>query len=127
MVAVTVSSFSVSDSAEHYVAGFSLDGMLGAYGAARRSDLVATSVTAGLDVDGSAAGNSAYDVALSTAPQFGNRRATRRLLVIRPSPHLRSKQLSTQVCWASNFGGVTTNDIYAPPDARAACQCGVTV
>jgi len=95
-----------------YVTGFSFGGTLGAYAAGRRPDLVATLVTVGMDIDGAAAANSAYDFALSTARTRGNRRATRQLEAIGPPPHLRAKQFATRVRWATNFGGVSTNETY---------------
>jgi pimeloyl-ACP methyl ester carboxylesterase len=95
-----------------FVAGFSFGATLGAYAAAERPDLVATLVTVGLDTDGVAAGNSAYDFALSMARQHGKRRALRQLEAIGPPPHLTLKQFSTRVRWATNFGGVATNETY---------------
>ena len=71
-------------------------------------NLVATLVAVGTDIDGAAAGTSAYDFALSTARRRGHRRATRQLQAIGPPPHLTSKQFTTRVRWATNFGGVTT-------------------
>jgi pimeloyl-ACP methyl ester carboxylesterase len=67
----------------------------------------------GADIDGVAAGHGAYDFALAAAGERGNRRATRQLMAIGPPPHLSSKDFSTRVRWASNFGGVTTNATYA--------------
>jgi pimeloyl-ACP methyl ester carboxylesterase len=98
--------------AKPFVAGFSFGATLGAYAAAKRPDLVATLVAAGMDIDGAAAGSCAYDFALSTARRRGNRRATRQLEAIGPPPHLNSKQFATRVRWASNFGGVATNETY---------------
>ncbi|HUC37954.1 MAG TPA: alpha/beta hydrolase, partial [Acidimicrobiales bacterium] len=95
-----------------YVAGFSLGATIGALAAARRPDLVATLVAVGMDIDGAAAGNTAYDFALSTARQRGNRRAARQLEAIGPPPHLNVKQFATRVRWAANFGGVATNETY---------------
>jgi pimeloyl-ACP methyl ester carboxylesterase len=95
-----------------YVAGFSLGATIGAYAAARRPDLVATLVAVGADIDGVAAGDSAYDFALDTARQRGNRRAIGQLEAIGPPPHLGVKQFATRVRWASNFGGVTTDATY---------------
>ena len=71
-----------------YVAGFSLGATLGAYAAAQRPDLVATLVATGMDIDGPAAANSAYQFALHTARQRHNKRATRQLEAIGPPPHL---------------------------------------
>jgi N-acyl homoserine lactone hydrolase len=98
--------------AKTYVAGFSLGATIGAYAAAQRPDLVATLVAVGMDIDGVAASNSAYDFALGSARQRGNKRATRQLEAIGPPPHLKTKQFSTRVRWASNFGGVTRNETY---------------
>ncbi len=95
-----------------YVAGFSFGATLGAYAAGQRPDLVATLVAVGMDIDGAAAGRGAYDFALSTARQRGHRRATRQLEAIGPPPHLTSKQFATRVRWATNFGGVTSNETY---------------
>ncbi|MGO9873108.1 MAG: alpha/beta fold hydrolase [Acidimicrobiia bacterium] len=98
--------------AKVYVAGFSFGATIGAYAAAQRPDLVATLVAVGMDIDGTAAGTSAYDFALTTARQHHNRRATHQLEAIGPPPHLNSKQFATRVRWASNFGGVATNETY---------------
>jgi pimeloyl-ACP methyl ester carboxylesterase len=95
-----------------HVAGFSFGATIGAYAAARRPDLVATLVAVGMDIDGAAAGNSAYDFALRTARERGNGRATRQLEGTGPPPHLNAKQFATRVRWASNFGGVATNETY---------------
>ena len=95
------------------VAGFSFGAALAALAAAQRPDLVATLVATGMDIDGAAAATGAYEFALRTARQRGNRRATRQLEAIGPPPHLTSKQFGTRVRWASNFGGVTTGESYA--------------
>jgi pimeloyl-ACP methyl ester carboxylesterase len=95
------------------VAGFSFGAALAALAAAQRPDLVATLVATGMDIDGAAAANGAYEFALRTARQRRNRRATRQLEAIGPPPHLTSKQFGTRVRWASNFGGVTRNQTYA--------------
>ncbi len=95
-----------------YVAGFSFGATLGAYAAAQRPDLVATLVATGMDIDGAAAGHGAYDFALAAARQRGNRRATRQLEAIGPPPHQTSRQFTTRVRWATNFGGVTTGETY---------------
>ena len=42
----------------------------------------------------------------------GSRRATRQLEAIGAPPHLDSKQFTTRVRWASNFGGVATNETH---------------
>ena len=96
-----------------YVAGFSFGATLGAHAAAQRPDLVATLMAVGMDVDGPAAANAAYDFALAAARQRGNRRATRQLEAIGAPPHLTAKQFTTRVRWATNFGGVTTGETYA--------------
>jgi pimeloyl-ACP methyl ester carboxylesterase len=96
-----------------HVAGFSFGATLGAYAAAQRPDLVAALVAAGMDIDGAAAGTCAYDFALAAARQRGHRRATRQLEAIGPPPHLTSKQFTTRVRWATNFGGVATGETYA--------------
>jgi pimeloyl-ACP methyl ester carboxylesterase len=95
------------------VAGFSFGAALAALAAAQRPDLVATLVATGMDIDGAAAATGAYEFALRTARQRGNRRATRQLKAIGTPPHLTSKQFGTRVRWASNFGGVTTGESYA--------------
>jgi pimeloyl-ACP methyl ester carboxylesterase len=99
--------------AKTYVAGFSFGATIGAYAAAQRPDLVATVVAAGMDIDGAAAGQGAYDFALAAARQRGRRRAIRQLEAIGPPPHLAAKQFATRVRWAANFGGVTTGETYA--------------
>jgi pimeloyl-ACP methyl ester carboxylesterase len=95
-----------------FVTGFSYGATFAAYAAAQRPDLVATLVAVGMDIDIAAAENTAYDFALSTARQRGNRRATRQLEAIGRPPHLDVKQFTTQVRWASNFGGVAINENY---------------
>ena len=99
-------------SGKTYIAGFSFGATIGAYAAGQRPDLVATLVAVGMDIDGVAAGTSAYDFAVAVARQRGNRRATRQLRAIGPPPHLGSKQFATRVRWAANFGGVTTGETY---------------
>ncbi len=95
-----------------YVAGFSLGATVGAFAAAQRPDLVETLVAVGMDVDGVAAGTSAYDFALDSARRQSNKRAIRQLETIGPPPHLDVKQFGTRVRWASNFGGVTLHQTY---------------
>ena len=95
-----------------HVAGFSFGATVGAYAAAQRPHLVATLVAVGMDIDGAAAGTSAYDFALAAARQRGHRRATRQLEAIGPPPHLTSRQFGTRVRWATNFGGVTSGETY---------------
>jgi pimeloyl-ACP methyl ester carboxylesterase len=92
------------------VVGFSMGATVGAYAAAQRPDLVATLVTVGLDIDGVAAGTSAYEFALDTARRRGNRRAIRQLEGIGPPPHLQQKQFATRARWAMNFGGVASHE-----------------
>jgi len=100
-------------SGKTYVAGFSFGATVAAFAAAQRPDLVTTLVAVGTDIDGAAAAKCAYDFALGTARQRSNRRAIRQLEAIGPPPHLSSKQFSTRARWASNFGGVTSNETYA--------------
>jgi pimeloyl-ACP methyl ester carboxylesterase len=99
-------------SGKTYVSGFSFGATVAAFAAAQRPDLVTTLVAVGTDIDGAAAAKCAYDFALGTAHQRGNRRAIRQLEAIGPPPHLSSKQFSTRARWASNFGGVTSNETY---------------
>jgi pimeloyl-ACP methyl ester carboxylesterase len=94
------------------VAGFSLGATVGAYAAAQRPDLVSTLVAVGMDIDGAAAGTGAYEFALKTARERDNRRAIAQLTAIGPPPHLSSKQFSTRVRWATNFGGVSSHQTY---------------
>ena len=95
------------------IAGFSFGAALAAFAAAQRPDLVGTLVATGMDIDGAAAAHGAYEFALRTARQRGNRRATRQLEAIGPPPHLTARQFGTRVRWATNFGGVTRNQTYA--------------
>jgi proline iminopeptidase len=95
-----------------FVAGFSLGATIGVHAAERRPDLVEALVAVGTDIDGLAAGNSAYDFALSKARKSDNKRAIRQLEAIGPPPHLNAKQFGARVRWASNFGGVTSNETY---------------
>ena len=95
-----------------FVAGFSLGATVGALAAARRPDLVTTLVAVGMDLDGVAAGHQAYEFALATARQRGNRRAVRQLEAIGLPPHLDAKQFATRVRWATNFGGVSSTETY---------------
>ena len=97
---------------EIFVVGFSFGGAIGAYAAAERPDLVERLVVVGMDIDGAAAGTSAYDFALNAALEGGKRRAIRQLQAIGPPPHLELKQFSTRVRWATNLGGVTTHETY---------------
>jgi proline iminopeptidase len=95
-----------------YVAGFSFGATIGAYAAAQRPDLVATLIAVGMDIDGVAAGNTAYSFALKVARERDNRRAIRQLEAIGPPPHVDGKQFATRVRWATTFGGVATNETY---------------
>jgi len=92
--------------------GFSMGGMIAARAAAGRPDLVAALVTVGLDIDGPAAEQNAYEFALATAKARRNRRATRQLKAIGPPPHLEGRQLATRARWAMNFGGVRGGHTY---------------
>jgi pimeloyl-ACP methyl ester carboxylesterase len=92
--------------------GFSLGGMIAARAAADRPDLVATLVTAGLDIDGPASEHNAYEFALATARARKYRRAIRQLEAIGPPPHLQQRQFATRVRWLSNFGGVRGGHTY---------------
>jgi len=95
-----------------YVVGFSIGATIGAFACAQRPELVTTLIAVGTDVDGAAAGNSAYDFALRTARQRGQKRAIRQLEKIGPPPHLSVRQFGTRVRWASNYRGVTTGQSY---------------
>jgi pimeloyl-ACP methyl ester carboxylesterase len=93
-----------------FIAGFSLGATIGATAAARRPDLVSILVAVALEIDGPAAATNAYEFAVGTARERGDRRASRQLATIGPPPHLTSKQFSTRARWAINFGGVTGNE-----------------
>ena len=92
-----------------FVAGFSFGATFAAYAAARRPELVAALVAAGMDIDTPAAESSAYAFALGAARRHGNRRATRQLEAIGPPPHTTVKQFTTRARWVANYGGVATN------------------
>jgi pimeloyl-ACP methyl ester carboxylesterase len=94
------------------VAGFSMGATLAALATARRPDLVATLVTVGMDIDGAAAGQSAYEFALATAKARKVPRAIRQLQAIGPPPHLEPKEFATLERWAANFGGVRRGQTY---------------
>jgi pimeloyl-ACP methyl ester carboxylesterase len=98
--------------AKTFVAGFSFGGTFAAQAAVQRPDLVAALVATGMDIDIPAAEDNAYDFALGHARQRGNRRAIRQLEAIGRPPHLDVKQFGTRVRWATNFGGVATNESY---------------
>jgi pimeloyl-ACP methyl ester carboxylesterase len=94
------------------VAGFSLGATIAALAAARRPDLVATLVAVGMDIDGAAAGRSAYEFALATAQARKVGRAIRQLQAIGPPPHLEPKEFATRARWTSNFGGMRSGQSY---------------
>lgn len=94
------------------VAGFSMGATIAALATARRPDLVAALVTVGMDIDGAAAEQNAYQFALTTAHARSNRKAIRRLEAIGPPPHLEPKEFATRARWAANFGGVRTGHTY---------------
>ena len=90
------------------IAGFSFGATYAAQAAVRRPDLVAALVATGMDIDIPLAETHAYDFALSTARQRGNRRAIRQLEAIGPPPHLDVKRFTTRARWVANFGGVAS-------------------
>jgi len=92
-----------------FVTGFSFGATFAAYAAARRPELVAALVAAGMDIDMPAAESNAYAFALGAARQRGNRRAIRQLEAIGPPPHTTRKQFTTRARWVANYGGVATN------------------
>jgi len=94
------------------VAGFSIGATIAAQAAARRPDLVAALVTAGMDIDGAAAEKHAYEFALTTARARKNHRAIRQLEAIGPPPHLEPGQFMTRARWATDFGGVRTGHTF---------------
>jgi len=94
------------------VAGFSMGATIAALATARRPDLVAALVAVGMDIDGPAAEDGAYQFALATAHARNNRRALRQLEAIGPPPHLEPRQFATRARWAANFGGVRTGHTY---------------
>jgi pimeloyl-ACP methyl ester carboxylesterase len=94
------------------VAGFSMGATIAALATARRPDLVAALVAAGMDIDGAAAEKNAYQFALATAHARNNRKAIRQLEAIGPPPHLEPKEFATRARWAANFGGVRTGHTY---------------
>lgn len=94
------------------VVGFSMGATIAALATARRPSLVATLVTVGMDIDGVAIENNAYQFALATAHARKNRRAIRQLEAIGPPPHLEPEQFATRGRWATNFGGVHSGHTY---------------
>jgi pimeloyl-ACP methyl ester carboxylesterase len=94
------------------VVGFSMGATISAYVAARRPDLLAALVTVGMDIDGAAIGENAYEFALKAARDQSNRKAIRQLEAIGPPPHLEPKQFGTRMRWDLNFGGARTGYTY---------------
>lgn len=94
------------------VAGFSMGATLAALATARRPDLVASLVAVGMDIDGAAAGKSAYEFALATAKARKVPRAIRQLQAIGPPPHHEAKEFATLERWTANFGGVRSGQTY---------------
>jgi pimeloyl-ACP methyl ester carboxylesterase len=94
------------------VVGFSFGATFAAYAAVRRPDLIAALVAVGMDVDVPMAERHAYDFALRTARERGNRRAIRQLEAIGPPTHIDVKRFNTRVRWMADFGGVATNTNY---------------
>jgi pimeloyl-ACP methyl ester carboxylesterase len=92
-----------------FIAGFSFGATFAAYAAARRPELVAALVAAGMDIDMPAAESNAYAFALDAARRRGNRRAMRQLEAIGPPPHTTVKPFTTRARWVANYGGVATN------------------
>ena len=107
-----------------FIAGFSFGATFAAKAAVRRPDLVAAVVATGMDIDVPLAETNAYDFALTTARQRGNRRAIRQLKAIGPPPHLDVKKFSTRARWATNFGGVQSGASFIDFDARSAGEPG---
>jgi pimeloyl-ACP methyl ester carboxylesterase len=95
------------------VAGFSFGATFAVSAAARRPDLVAAVVAAGMDIDMPAAEDSAYAFALGAARRRGSRRAVRQLESLGPPPHTAAKRFTTRARWVANFGGVTTTVTYS--------------
>ncbi len=94
------------------VAGFSMGATIAALATARRPDLVAALVTVGMDIDGPATEENAYQFALTTARARNSRKAIRQLEAIGPPPHLQPKKFTTRARWATNFGGVRHGHTY---------------
>jgi pimeloyl-ACP methyl ester carboxylesterase len=95
-----------------FVAGFSFGATFAAYAAARRPELMAALIAAGMDVDVSAAENNAYAFALDAARRRGNRRSIRQLEAIGPPPHTTGTQFRTRARWVADFGGLATDETY---------------
>jgi len=94
------------------VAGFSMGATIAALATARRPDLVAALVTVGMDIDGPATEENAYQFALTTARARNSRKAIRQLEAIGPPPHLQPKKFTTRARWATDFGGVRHGHTY---------------
>ena len=94
------------------VAGISMGATIAALASVRRPDLVAALVTVGMDIDGAAIGDNAYQFALTTARAKNNRQAIRQLEAIGPPPHLEPRQFGTRARWDTDFGGVRTGHTY---------------
>jgi pimeloyl-ACP methyl ester carboxylesterase len=94
------------------VTGFSMGATIAALATARRPDLVAALVSVGMDIDGPAAEQNAYQFALTTARANNNRHAIRQLEAIGPPPHVEPRQFATRARWVTNFGGVRTGHTY---------------
>jgi pimeloyl-ACP methyl ester carboxylesterase len=94
------------------VTGFSMGATIAALATARRPDLVTALVTVGMDIDGPAIENNAYQFALAAAHTRNSRRAIRQLEAIGPPPHLEPRQFATRGRWVANFGGVRTGHTY---------------
>jgi pimeloyl-ACP methyl ester carboxylesterase len=105
--------------AKTLVTGFSFGATFATYAAARRPDLVAAVVAAGMDIDTPAAEAHAYAFALDAARRRGNRRAVRQLEAIGPPPHTDVQRFTTRARWVANFGGIATNDDYNHGIVRA--------
>jgi pimeloyl-ACP methyl ester carboxylesterase len=95
-----------------FIAGFSFGATFAAWAAARRPDLVAALVAAGMDIDVRAAEDHAYAFALDVARQRGNRGAVRQLEAIGPPPHTDVRRFRVRARWLADFGGITTHENY---------------
>ena len=87
------------------VTGFSMGATIAALATARRPDLVAALVTVGMDIDGPAIENNAYQFALAAAHARNSRRAIRQLEAIGPPPHLEPRQFATRGRWVATSAG----------------------
>jgi pimeloyl-ACP methyl ester carboxylesterase len=98
--------------AKTFIAAFSFGATFAACAAARRPDLVAALVAAGMDIDMRAAEDHAYAFALDVARRRGNRRAVRQLEAIGPPPHTDVKRFTARARWVANFGGIAAHENY---------------